>query len=172
MCKTFLTDLLEHLEPFMTYMNEQFAPTEAKLARMREYGQFEFDILLYHFEPGMKLVRFDSAGRPDAFVLQSCSLGSSWNGPVVNLHGYAYRFNGDYYERRSVGTEIDQFKGTQRAECLPVVILPSQLEESLKSKLTDPALLVALTLILLQSEVNCTRPWRAYTTRNTKASVS
>lgn len=70
MCKTYLTDLIEHLEPFMAYMNEQFEPIEKKLARMREYGQMEFELLLYHFEPGQKLVYFDCpSGRPDAFVL-------------------------------------------------------------------------------------------------------
>jgi hypothetical protein len=135
MCKTYLTDLVEHLEPFMTYMNEQFAPTEAKLARMREYGQLEFDILLYHFEPGMKLVGSEcGTGRPDAFVLQSRSIGKTFSGSqVLRLRGYAYRFNGDQYEQRFIRTDIEEYKGTQRVECLPVMELPAQLEEALKS---------------------------------------
>jgi hypothetical protein len=70
MCKTYLTKLLEQLDPLMTYMNEQYAPLEAKLIRMQEYGQMDWDMLLYYFEPGQKLYEVDcSTGRPDAFVL-------------------------------------------------------------------------------------------------------
>jgi hypothetical protein len=72
MCKTYLTELLEHLTPFMEYMNEQFAPVEEKLARLKEFGQMEFDLLPYHFEPGHKLVVFDCPhGRPSAFKLST-----------------------------------------------------------------------------------------------------
>jgi hypothetical protein len=74
MCKNYITGLLEHLDPFMDYMNEQFAPLEKKLARMREYGQMEFDLLLYHFEPEQKLVYYDNARRPQAFVVTSRSI--------------------------------------------------------------------------------------------------
>jgi hypothetical protein len=135
MCKAYLAALVEHLEPFMTYMNEQFAPVETKLATLRECGQLEFDVLVYHFEPGMKLVRFScSDNHPDAFVLTNCSLERAWFGDeVVRLSGYAYKFDGDEYERRSVRTDIEKFEGTKPMQSLSAIELTAQIEEALKS---------------------------------------
>jgi hypothetical protein len=65
-CKAYLDELFPRLEPFMDYMGEQFAPIEKKLARMQEFGQMEFDLLPYHFEPGQKIMSDGSA-----FVLTS-----------------------------------------------------------------------------------------------------
>lgn len=58
----------------MPYMDEHFKPTEERLARLREYGQMEFDLLEHHFEPGQEVVGIDHLGRPEAFVLSSCTL--------------------------------------------------------------------------------------------------
>jgi hypothetical protein len=136
MCKAYLAELVEHLEPFMAYMNEQFAPIEAKLARMREYGQIEFDMLLYHFEPGMKLVGFDCPlGRPDAMVLQKREVDTEWNGTrYLMLNGYARRFNGDEYGPRHIRKKIFEYKGTKRMDSLAVMELTPNIEEILKSK--------------------------------------
>jgi hypothetical protein len=134
MGKTYLAELLAHLEPFLAYMNEQFAPIEAKLARMREYGQIEFDMLLYHFEPGMKLVGFDCpSGRPDAMVLLSREIDTSRgdNGPLV-LNGYAYHFDGDEFKMRDVRRKIHRYTGTRRMDSLAAMELPAEVEQILK----------------------------------------
>jgi hypothetical protein len=71
-CEVYLTELVKHLGPFMSYMNHHFAPVERQLARMREYGQIDFALLPYYFEPGQKFMYYDDhSGRPDAFILES-----------------------------------------------------------------------------------------------------
>jgi hypothetical protein len=135
MCKAYVTELVDHLEPFVKYMNEQFAPLEAKLARLHEYGQLEFDVLLYHFEPGMKLVVSDCAtGGSDASVLLGRSIGRDIRGRFVMLDGYAYRFNGDQYAKRSVQTRIYEFKGTRPVDSLAAMEMSVELEEKLKGE--------------------------------------
>lgn len=71
MCKTYLIELLEHLEVFMDFFEQKFEPVEQKLNRLREFDQMEFDHLIYYYEPGQKLVHFDSNGRPEALILTS-----------------------------------------------------------------------------------------------------
>jgi hypothetical protein len=135
MCKAYLTELIDHLEPFVAYMNDQFAPLEAKLARLHDYGQLEFDVLLYHFEPGMKLVGFDCAtGRPDAFVLSSRSMGQDMCGRFLALVGYAYKFDGDQYAKRPIRTRINEFEGTRPVNSLDAMELSADLEEELKGE--------------------------------------
>jgi hypothetical protein len=119
----------------MAYMNEQFAPLETKLACLREYGQIEFDVLPYHFEPGMKLAKIDCAtGRPDAFVLTSRSMGQDMQGRFLALNGYAYRFDGDQYVQRPMRTKVRTFQGTRLTESLAAVELSAALEAELMGK--------------------------------------
>jgi hypothetical protein len=140
---------------------------------LRECGQLEFDVLLYHFEPGMKLIRFPCGeSHPEAFVLTSRSLYKPWFGDVVvRLSGYAYTFNGDEYERRSVRTDIEKFEGTIPIQCLPAMELPAQIEEALKST-CGVFVLINTPLMLLQNAASCTRLWRVFITKSTRANAS
>lgn len=136
----------------MEYMNEQFAPLEEKLARLKEFGQMEFDLLPYHFEPDHKLVVFDCPrGRPSAFKLTSraieryasSSLGrvvgyslhrSDWRGRRMMLRGVAYKFDGDAFVQKGIETEINEFKGTMPAQELEAIHLTTVIEEGLTSR--------------------------------------
>jgi hypothetical protein len=156
----------------MAYMNTQFAPLEAKLARLHEYGQIEFDVLLYHFEPGMKIVNVHGArGRPDAFVLSGKSLGQDMCGRFLALQGHAYRFDGDQYTMRVVQAQIREFRGTRPIESLAAVELSPELEKELTGRC-----LCGLRLLRYsaspQSVVGCTPPLPVSTTRSTSVSVS
>jgi hypothetical protein len=136
-CQPLLAELVEHLEQFVAYMNEQFAPTEGKLARMREYGQIEFEMLLYYYEPGMKLVGTSSINGPlDAMTLKSRSIDTDCLGNrFLLVEGYAYHFDGDDFTLREVETvKIYEYKGTRRIDGLPARELSSDIEAMLKGK--------------------------------------
>lgn len=150
MCKTYLSELVEHLEVFMEYFNEKFAPIEQKLARLRDFDQMEFDYLIYYYEPGQKLVTFDANGRPEAFVLTSRKIQTSvisdspytgnsfvhrqWGAREISLIGYAYWYNGDEYLKKTITAGTNEYKGTRPSSGLPAVLLTDEMEATLKGK--------------------------------------
>ncbi|KZT22805.1 P-loop containing nucleoside triphosphate hydrolase protein [Neolentinus lepideus HHB14362 ss-1] len=127
----YLTDIGDHAEILLQYLDEEFKPTAERLAALLSYGQIEYDLLRYHFEPDVTV--FTTTDDPMAYIITETEYITS-DPKAYHMTGKAVRWSGHKYEWHFVSIKITQFAGTKELDALPCAVLTDEVKENLKKR--------------------------------------
>ncbi|EPQ54861.1 P-loop containing nucleoside triphosphate hydrolase protein [Gloeophyllum trabeum ATCC 11539] len=130
--KQYLADVVEQVGVLLTYLDEEFQPTADRLALLLSYGQIEWDLLIYYFQPKSTY----SAEQEDkiAFVLTNRYYEMSSSNPYFQLEGEGWMWDGSSYVQYSLSRTIYQYKGTKDLDALPCMSLTVELQDKLRER--------------------------------------
>lgn len=126
--KQYLSDILEHAVVLLHFLDAEFQPIADRLAMLLSYEQIEYDLLLYYFEKGRKIL----AGNV-ALTVQSTRY-TGGPDPAFYIKGEGVYWDGIDYSSYTDSESIAMFKGTAQLEDLSCVLLTPEMEAKLKER--------------------------------------
>ncbi|KAM0749809.1 P-loop containing nucleoside triphosphate hydrolase protein [Meredithblackwellia eburnea MCA 4105] len=132
-----LAEQVEHLATLLTFIEELFAPIQAKLDRLLVDSLVSFQLLWAIFKPGPEAYvesTDDVCGERFAFKLKSCTYILTRDGLVFSVSGTKLVWTGTRYVRTWVECQIPKFKGMRKISSLPVHPLSDKHREELTAR--------------------------------------
>ncbi|KAK0484857.1 P-loop containing nucleoside triphosphate hydrolase protein [Armillaria novae-zelandiae] len=130
-------ELIEHVEVFMSYLEEHFKPIGDRVALASSYGHAEFDLLQYLSEPGKEMLTTDKFNQPIAVIIDKTYYA---NGKYPDSGRFFYvvcrglSWDGSCYSPYCIERKVKEYKGTREISSLPWTILEPDVQEKLKAR--------------------------------------